>query len=127
MAQPSNYHVTLLPSAARTVTPTDATLVQDQACVSIVHLVIDVTACTPGASIQPTIEGWDDTSGTYYSIYTYAPLTQVGRVRLGIGPGLEAGPSVADALPHRWRMGMIHADAKPVTYSVGANVMVLTP
>lgn len=85
-------------------------------------LTIDVTALTAGASIVFTVEGKDELSGKYYTLLASAAVTATGTTVLYVYPnGTIAANLVANhALPRVWRVKAVAADAKSVTYSVGA-------
>jgi len=119
-------HVSVYASAARTATPTAATVPVGR--FKSLHLVIDVTAVTATPSVVCTVDGLDPVSGKYYNLLTSAALTDSGapytRV-LKIGPGLPvtANLSANDVLPSTVRVTMTHGDADSITYSVAATLV----
>lgn len=122
----SATHISVYASAARTATPTAATVTVGKA--RAVHLVIDVTAVTATPSVVCTVDGYDPVSGKYYNLLTSAALTDSGspytRV-LKIGPGLTASANLIanDVLPSVIRVTMTHGDADSITYSVAAALI----
>lgn len=119
-------HVSLYASAARTATPTAATLPVGR--YKSLHLTIDVTAVAATPSVVCTIDALDPVSGKYYNLLTSAALTDAGapytRV-LKIGRGLTAAANLVanDVLPSTLRVTMTHGDADSITYSVGAALI----
>jgi hypothetical protein len=119
-------HTTVYASAARTATPTAATVPVGR--YNWLHLVIDVTAVTATPSVVCTVDGLDPVSGKYYNLITSAALTDSGapytRV-LKVGPGLTASANliVNDVLPSTIRVTMTHGDSDSITYSVAATLM----
>jgi len=117
-----NRELTLLPSAARTVT-TD-TSDQDNAGGRGVHVIINVTANASVAGMTPSIQGKDPVSGVYYTLLAGAAITVTGTTVLKVYPGITASATaVSDALPKTWRVHMVAGDASSVTYSIGAEVV----
>lgn len=113
----------LLGSAARTATVSSAA--QTNRHHRGVHIHIRATAAAATPSVVPTIEGYDETSGTWYTILTGAAITGVSTVTLKVYPGITASANVAvsDVLPRTWRLTMTAADADSLTYSAGANLV----
>ncbi|HEX6579210.1 MAG TPA: hypothetical protein VF082_12670 [Jiangellaceae bacterium] len=117
---------TVYASAARTATPTAATVAVGR--YNYLRLVIDVTAITATPSVVCTIDALSPLSGKYHNLLTSAALTESGvpytRV-LQIGPGLPvtANLSANGVLPDTIRITMTHGDADSITYSVAAELM----
>lgn len=119
-----NNEVTVLPSAARTVTTNSADFTNYNN--TGLHLVINVSAITATPSITPTIQGKDPISGTYYTVLTGLPITTTGINIIKVYPGISAvvNASASDILPRTWRLNMAHADADSITYSVAGVLIV---
>ena len=113
---------TLYASAARTATPTAATVYSNGRM--RLHLVIDVTAGTAGFSVVPTIDGFDAVSAKWFNVLTGLAITAAGTTVLKVGPGIGSSPNVSaeDVLPNAWRAVMTHADSKSISYSVAAKL-----
>jgi hypothetical protein len=122
MAHRSKKTVTLLASAARTATPSDAALTRNDADSCAVHVTINVSAVTATPIITPAIQGQDPASGSWYSILVGTAITATGLTVLKVGPGITAvaNGAAADYLPAAWRLVLTHTDADSATYSVGA-------
>ena len=111
---------TVLASAARTATvSSDLINKLPRTCL---HVVINVTALTAGASLVPHVRGKDSIAGDYYDILTGAAITATGKYVLKVGPGLPVAvnSSANDAVPRNANFQMVAADSKSVTYSVSA-------
>lgn len=119
-----NLTDTLLASAARTATVQSAT--QTNRDCRGVHIYIKTTAASLTPSVVPTVEGYDETSQSWYVLLTGAAITGVGAVTLKVYPGITTSTNVAvsDVLPRKWRLNMTHADTDSITYSAGANLIV---
>lgn len=115
--------VTVLPSAARTATASSSPVVTSSARGA--HIIITTTVLTGGASVVPTVEGYNKTTDSWYTVLTGAAITATGTVVLTVYPGVAAVNNVAvsNALPGTWRVTLTAADAKSVTSSVGANLL----
>jgi hypothetical protein len=112
----------VLPSAARTATvnaeiPTEA--------YSGAIFVIDADADPAAASITPHIEGYDPTTGSWYTILTGSAIASVSTVVLRAFPGATAAANLVanDYLPDRIRFRMAVADTDSITYQVGAILL----
>src|ERR1044071_2113216 len=108
---PSNF-VTVLPSAARTATPTDT----NECFVGKargVTVVIDVTAVTSTPSTTVTIQGVDRVSGKTWTILASAAIATVSTVILRVAPGLPAAANVTanDLVPPVIRVVASHNNA----------------
>lgn len=113
----------LLASSARTATVSSSN--QTNLDYRGVHIHIKTTAASATPSVVPTVEGYDETSGSWYTLLTGAAITGTGSVTLKVYPGITASANVAvsDVLPRTWRLTMTHADADSITYSAGANLI----
>jgi hypothetical protein len=117
-----NQNISLLASAARTVT----TSTSDQLNVNHrgVHVYVDVTAVPGGETLTVDIEALIDT-GVYYSLHSGTPINATGVYIYKVYPGLGGGSAIAnDALPRTWRVTVTHSAGGSWTYSVRANLMV---
>ena len=123
-AGPANRDVTVLASAARTVTLDSAD--QENHHGRGLHVIIDVTSVTSTPSVVPKIQGKDAVSGKWYDLLVGVAITATGTTVLKVYPGINASAnaSASDILPTIWRVRMEHADADSITYSVGATVIV---
>lgn len=123
-----NTYLPVFKSAARTATATSDDL--DNRYARGVMVTFDVTALTAGASLTPSIEFKDVTSGKYEALLTATtPVAAIGTHTYVIYPcvGTAAGDItelVGYSLPKIWRVKVTHADDKSVTYSVGANLII---
>lgn len=91
-----------------------------------VHVVLDITAASGTGGLTLVIEGFDVTSGKWYTILQSAAQIAIAIVVLKVYPGVTAAANVAasDILPRTWRVRVVHGDASSYTYSVGANLVV---
>lgn len=102
-------------SAARTATPTAATIV----CGSLGGLfVIDVTAVAATPSVVFNIDGV--VAGVEYTIIDSAAITATGTTIIRVHPSLTAAANTIakDILPQAVKISPIHADADSITYTV---------
>lgn len=115
---------TLYASEARTATPT-ATTELSRRGERGGHFVIKVTAITASPSVTPTIEGYDTTSDSWYSILVGAAITATGTTVLKVYPGIavQANATASDILPQTWRLTLTHGDADSITYTASANLV----
>lgn len=115
--------VTAYASAARTATPTAASVPAGR--YNFLRVVIDVTAITATPSVVVTIDGLDPVSGKYWNLLTSAAITATGTTVLTVGPGLPvtANVSANQVLPDTLRITMTHGDADSITYTVAAHLM----
>ncbi len=111
--------IVVLPSAARTAAVSAE--IDNRLGAEDLHLSIDVTVLTAGASITPTISALDPASNTFYDLLVGVAIVATGKTVLKIGRGIGAAANVAatDFLPQNLRFSMAVADNKSVTYSVG--------
>lgn len=113
----------LLPSEARTATPTAYTLYARGA--TGLAVVIDVTAIAATPSVVVTIEGYNAGSQTWTTILTSAAIVGTGTTRLVVAPGVAtvANVSLNSVIPDTLRVVCTHADADSITYSVDLDWM----
>ena len=90
-----------------------------------VKVIVNVTNAGTG-SITATIQGKDPGSGAYYTILASAAIVANSVNVLTVYPGAPATANVSanDALPRQWRVAITANNANPVSYSVGATVLV---
>lgn len=126
-------YIGVAPSAARTTaqtfpvpSPSNGYPAFKNAAWRGIKVVIDVTAGTSGFSITPTISGYDKTSGKTWTLLAGAAITGASTVILTVYPALTAVTNVTanDVLPESFEVSMAVADAKSVTYSIGAHLLV---
>lgn len=121
--RPSGNGYTVLESTARTATVSSSAVVGEGHRGA--HIILTATAVTAGASIVPTVEGYNSVTDAWYTILTGAALTGTGTTVLKVYPGITPVTNVAvsDVLPARWRVTMTAADSKSATYSIVANLL----
>ena len=119
-----NETVTLLASAARTVTATSADLVSYNG-VGYMDVILDMTVVGTG-SVTVTINGKDPASGKYYPLLAGAAvITNVTNVYT-LNPHLAtavANVSAQKAIPRVFQIVVTANNANTATYSVGYNLM----
>lgn len=122
--QRNNFDLTVLTSAARTASINSADFVNYNS--RGVIIIINVTAIAATPSITVSIDGFDTTSGMYYSLLTSAAITTVSTTILSIAPGLNTvvNSRLSELLPRTWRVSVVNADADSITYSIGASLVV---
>jgi len=127
MSDKSSFEI--LASAARTATPTIATITADTLAVSTkamadLQVIIDVTALSLTPSVQPALQAQDPVSTKWYDLVaSIAAITATGTTVLSFG---ENSPVVANLsnqgfIPDTIRLTLTHADTDSITYSVGLN------
>ena len=117
-------HVTVSASSAKLASFTQDPVFSQPGLAAVVYY-IDVTAESATASVVPTIEALDETSGVWVVILTATAITATtGDVRLEVGNVF----GVANLASHRplrqVRIVMTAADADDLTYSIGADIYV---
>ena len=119
-------HVTVLPMARRTasVAATPQALPHPDANQGA-HVIINVNSINSGTpSITVTVQGYDETNGTFYDMLVSSAISSTGQTILKIHPLFTPAPNLTacDILPLNWGVKVDHADSQPITYSVSANV-----
>jgi len=116
-------HFEVLPSAARTVTPTTTDIVNGT-CRGV-QVILDLTAFTTAASLTVIIEGKDPTSGKYYTLLQSAAITSVSTTVLRVYPGLTAAANqvASDSIPRTFRVRVTHGNGNSHTYSCAASTL----
>jgi len=114
----------ILPSAARTATPTVENFTNGGSYRGII-LVIDCTADPAAASVTFTLQGVMPVSGKKYTILASAAITGTGTTVLRVFPGAPVTNNVSanDTLPPVWTLAAVHADTDSITYSVEAHLV----
>jgi len=89
-----------------------------------VKVVLDMTVVGTG-SVTLSIQGKDAASGAYYTILTGAAITTNSVNVYEVYPGITATANVSASatLPRTWRVLVTANNANPVTYIVGASVI----
>lgn len=89
-----------------------------------VTVVVDITAITgTSPTLTVIIEGYDSTSGKFYTLLSSAALSAVGTTALTVYPGIAASANVAASaiLPEFWRVRYTIGGTTPaVTATIGA-------
>jgi hypothetical protein len=77
-------------------------------------------------SITATVQAKDPASGTYTTLLASAAIVANGITVLTVYPGLPATTNVSanDILPRQWRVAVTANNANPISYSVGASLIV---
>lgn len=116
--------LTILPSAARTATPTVDTF-QVAGDVRGLLVIIDCTAATATPSVVFTIKGVDQVSGKTWDVLASAAVTATGTTVLRVSPHLTAAANLIakDLVPSSFTVSAVHADTDSITYSVSAQVV----
>ena len=80
---------------------------------------------TNGVSVTLQIQGYDETSATYYALLTSAAKTAPGQTLMTVYPGcVAASNTVANLpLPKYWRVQLFVPSADTVKATVGASVI----
>jgi len=114
----------ILPSAARTATPTIENFTNSGRYRGMI-LVIDVTAAADTPSVVFTIQGVMPVSTKKYTILASSAITGTGTTVLRVYPGATAATNAAanDVLPAVWTLSAVHADADSITYSVECHLL----
>lgn len=88
-----------------------------------IHVTLDVTIAGTG-SVTLTIQGYDPTSGKYYTLLAGAAVTTISTNVYKVFPGapVAANVSANDCLPHDFRILVTHNNANAITYSVGYSL-----
>lgn len=104
-------------SAARTASPTPATIVSEFAQGLFF---INVTAVTATPSVVFTISGISPNGSVLYTILVSAAITGTGLTVLRVSPHLTAAANTIakDILPSALHIAPVHADTDSITYSM---------
>jgi hypothetical protein len=84
-------------------------------------IIINVTGASVTPSVVFTVKGQDPASGATWDILASAAITGIGTTVLRIHPELtgSANTIAKDFLPKAVVITATHADADPITYSIG--------
>lgn len=119
-----NTEITVLASAARTTTQTQA----DQTNYNHrgIMVILDMTEAAASPSVTLEIDAKDPASGAYKSLLTGAAVTTVSTNIYTVYPGAPATANVSanSPLPRTWRIKVTANNANSGTYSVGASLIV---
>lgn len=121
---PGNRDYKLMESQVRIATNNSGIKLND--FMAGIHVVLDVTVnAGTAASITLTIQGFDASSGQYYTLLASSAVTAVGTTVYKIFPGapVTTNVSVNDIVPYKWRVLVTHGNANPITYTVGASLI----
>ena len=115
---------TILPSlASRTTSQTVGfSTIAPHGQPDTIAVVIDLTDLEAGApSLTVTLRGIDTVSGKTFDILTSTAISTVTTRVLRIGPAFTGNPNLVakDIVPEEMELFVAHANANPVTYSVG--------
>jgi hypothetical protein len=118
------YIVTVAASGAVASASTETFTIPTRGRSGII-VVIDPTAVTGGASITPTIKGYDSVSGKTWDLLVGAAISGTGTVVLQVAPNLAAVTNLAAAklLPSTVILSIAHADNKSYTRSIAAHLV----
>lgn len=92
-----------------------------------VHVVVNITALTgttPTATF--TVQGYDESSNTYYPMLVSTALAATGQTVLKVGPSMTAAANLAvnDFVPKFFRVICVLGGTTPnITATVGVNLM----
>lgn len=89
------------------------------------HFIIYVDDIEIDAVIIPSIEGYDDISGEYYTILTGLAINETGVYTLKVYPGISQIPngSASDILPRIFRISVPYSGTGNIDYSIGINLV----
>jgi len=117
--------VTVLPSLARTATPTIETWTIEHGSATGCIVIIDATAIAATPSVVFTLLGVDPVSLKTWVILASAAVTAVSTTILRVSPQLTAAANLIakDVMPDSFTMTAEHGDADSITYSVGIQLL----
>ncbi len=115
----------IMPSAARTATPTAEIKDKNNPKYRGVRVHIKTTAVTSTPSVVFTIQGKDTLTNTYYDLLASAAVTATGETYLTVYPGLTAAANsvASNVLPSTFRVNAVHGNANSITYQVTADLL----
>lgn len=125
-AQSTRRAVTLLASSQRTATITSEDIVNHAENLNVrgAYVFLDVTGVQTTPLITLSVQAIDPVSGDYVNVLAATAGVSSSAVYLiypGIGSAADGVTQVRSyPLPASWRVRVAHADADPITYSVGA-------
>jgi hypothetical protein len=119
-----NNSIEILTSQARTATPAVIDFRNPHA--RGIQVILDVTVNAGGlGSITLSIYGRDKLSGKRYLLLASVAVTAAATTRYTVFPGapVAANVSANDQLPSDVEIEVVHGNANPITYSVGAQLL----
>lgn len=128
-----NGPVTIVPSGTYTASPANVTANGASVTTFLsprergMHLIINISSLNAGTpQITVTIKGVDPLSGKTYTILASAALASVATTILKVYPALTAASNTVanDILPANWQINVSHNDTQPITYSIGAQLVI---
>lgn len=116
--------VTVLPSVARTATPTVDQFLLEHGSPTGLIVVIDCTAIAATPSVVFTLQGYDPVSTKVWTLLASVAIVATGTTILRVSPQLTASANLIakDIVPDAFTMTAVHADADSITYSVSVHV-----
>lgn len=119
----NNQTLNMLTSSARSSTTASASFTNHNSKGG--HFVIDITAIQTDATLTPTVQGYDELSGEYYTILTGLEITAIGTYTVKVYPGIGQIPNGAasDILPRQFRINMVYGGTGTITYSVSCALI----
>ena len=117
--------LTILPSAARTATPTIDQYTTEHGSPMGGVFIIDCTAIAATPSVVFTILGYDPVSTKTWVILASAAVTAVSTTVLRVHPELTASANLIakDLMPDYFTFTAVHGDADSITYSLSAQLV----
>lgn len=117
--------VAVLPSAARTATPTIGNYDIQHGSATGAIVIIDVTAVTSTPSTVFSLLGVDPVSGKTWLILASAAVATVSTVVLRVSPQLTAAANLIakDVMPDSFTITAVHGNANSMTYSVAVQLV----
>jgi hypothetical protein len=117
--------VTVLPSAARTATPTVDEFAVEHGSIGGVIAVIDCTAIVTTPSVVFTLQGYDPVSTKKWTILASAAIVATGTTILRVHPQLTAAANLIakDMMPDAFSFTAVHGNAFSITYSLSVHVL----
>lgn len=117
--------ITVLPTAARTATPTVDQFNVEHGSPSGLVCVIDVTAIVATPSVTFTLQGYDPVSTRVWTLLASAAIATVSTTILRVHPELTAAANLIakDIVPDAFTLTAVHGNANSITYSVSIHVI----
>lgn len=117
--------VTVLPSAARTTTPTADQFLIEHGSPGGLVAVIDVTAIVSTPSVTFTLQGYDPVSTKVWTLLASAAIATVSTTILRVHPELTASANLIakDVVPDAFTLTAVHGNANSITYTVSVHVL----
>ena len=118
--------ITVYASAARTATPTEVEYVCQDGTIRGIIIFVNVTALAATPSVTPTLKVMNRTVGSWVTLKTFTPITNVTGVGLYVYfvypniPDLSLGwvcEELAGPIPTHFQFSLVHGDTDSITYS----------